>query len=277
MVEASIVSILIAASRKDPAAMNIADKLIHGYDFKETEQVYQGNPIFRHEEVMLVQTETDSIYVEDLDKNFRVDGIIFVSRHSSESGKRSLTVHTTGNPTNSALFGGKPKRLAMADPNRMKVALRTLKEKAQDTELSKYTVTLEATHHGPTNMEVPVMFVEIGSSMEHWIDQHAGEAAASSAFSAATTQYFGNPSVGFGGGHYSTKHTALELSEEYAIGHILPKYFFDKFSPEIVELAFRRTAGNCQTAIIDWKGVRGRERSQLIDILERNRIEIVRI
>jgi D-aminoacyl-tRNA deacylase len=276
-VEASIVSILIAASRKDPAAMNIADKLIHGYDFKETEQVYQGNPIFRHEEVILVQTETDSVYVEDLDKNFRVDGIIFVSRHSSESGKRSLTVHTTGNPTNSALFGGKPQSLALADPNRMKVALRTLKEKAQDTELSEYTVTLEATHHGPTNMEVPVMFVEIGSSKEHWIDQHAGEAAASSAFSAATTRYLGIPSVGFGGGHYSTKHTALELSEEYAIGHILPKYFFDKFSPEIVELAFKRTTGNCQTGIIDWKGVRGRERSQLIDILERNRIEIVRI
>jgi len=60
----------------------------------------------------------------------------------------------------------------------MKVALRTLKEKAQDTELSKYTVTLEATHHGPTDMEVSVMFVEIGSSMEHWIDQRAGEAAA---------------------------------------------------------------------------------------------------
>jgi D-aminoacyl-tRNA deacylase len=126
-------------------------------------------------------------------------------------------------------------------------------------------------------MEVPVMFVEIGSSKEHWIDQHAGEAAASSAFSAATTRYLGIPSVGFGGGHYSTKHTALELSEEYAIGHILPKYFFDKFSPEIVELAFKRTTGNCRTGIIDWKGVRGRERSQLIDILERNRIEIVRI
>jgi len=276
-VEASIVSILIAASRKDPAAMNIADKLIHSYDFKETEQVYQGNPIFRREEVILVQTETDSVYVEDLDKNFRVDGIIFVSRHSSESGQRSLTVHTTGNPTNSALFGGKPKRLAMVDPHRMKVALRTLKEKAQHAELSKYTVTLEATHHGPTDMEVPVMFVEIGSSTEHWIDQRAGEAAASAAFSAATTRYLGNPSVGFGGGHYSTKHTALELSEQHAIGHILPKYFFDEFSPDIVELAFRRTAGNCRTAIIDWKGVRSRERSQLIEVLERNRIEIVRI
>jgi len=106
--EAPTISILIAASRKDPAAMNIADKLIHNYDFRETEQVYQGIPVFRHEEVMLVQTETDSVYVEDLDKDFRADGIIFVSRHSSESGQRSLTVHTTGNPTDSALFGEDP-------------------------------------------------------------------------------------------------------------------------------------------------------------------------
>jgi len=257
--------------------MNIAEKLVQNHGFKETERTFLGRPVFEHNGILLVHIDVDSIYATNLDKDFQIDAIIFVSRHSSESGQRSLTVHTTGNSTESALYGGKPRTLAWVDPRRMKSALLTLKDKVQEMGLDEYTVSLEATHHGPTDMNAPVMFVEIGSSQEHWTDSRAGEAVASAAFSAAATQLKWKPSVGFGGGHYSSKHTEVEINEEFAIGHILPKYFFDQFAPEIVELTFRRTVGGCSTALVDWKGMRGGQRSELIEVLERNQIEIVKI
>ncbi len=269
--------VLIAASQKDTASLNIAERLIENYSFKETEKQYCGRPILEHDGILLVHIDVDGIHARNLDKDLQVDTIIFVSRHSSESGQRSLTVHTTGNPTNTALYGGRPRSLAWVDPQRMKAALLTLKEKAQETGLDGYTVSLEATHHGPTDMEVPVMFVEIGSSQEQWNDKRAGAAVASAAFSAATKQFAGKPSVGFGGGHYSLKHTETSMAKDFAVGHILPKYFFDQFAPEIVELTFKRTVGNCYTAIVDWKGMRGPQRSALIEILERNQMEIIKI
>lgn len=270
-------SILIAASQKDPASMNIAERLIRNHDFKETEEIYCGKRILRHNEILLVQLDVDGVYARSLDRDFDVETIIFISRHMSESGQRSLTVHTTGNPTGSAVYGGRPKSLAWVDPQRMKAALATLKQKVEDMRLSEYSVSLEATHHGPTEMKAPVMFVEIGSSLEYWNDRLAGEAAASAAFSAATTRLEGRASVGFGGGHYPSKHTEADMKGEFAIGHILPKYFFKEFTPEIVELTFKRTIGDCRTAIIDWKGIPGRERSELIEILEKDETEIVKV
>ena len=268
---------LIVTSDKDPASVNIAERLVQNHDFKETERIYCGKPVLEHDGILLVHIDVDGIHARDLDRDFHAETIIFASRHSSESGQRSLTVHATGNPTNSALYGGRPKSLAWADPGRMKTALLTLNEKTQELGLNGYTVSLEATHHGPTDLEVPVMFVEIGSSPEHWNDRLAGEVVASAVHSAATTQHVGKPSVGFGGGHYSTKHTEANMNQDFAIGHILPKYFFDQFTPEIVELTFKRTVGDCRTAIIDWKGIRGGYRSALIEVLERDKIEIVKI
>jgi D-aminoacyl-tRNA deacylase len=257
--------------------VNIAERIVQNHDFKETERIYCGKPVLGHNGILLVHIDVDGIYAKDLDRDFHVETIIFASRHSSESGQRSLTVHTTGNTTNSALYGGRPKSLAWVDPQRMKAALLTLKEKAQESGLDGYTVSLEATHHGPTDLEVPVMFVEIGSSQEQWKDRLAAEAVASAIYSAATTQHVGKPSVGFGGGHYSAKHTEVDITQDFAIGHILPKYFFDQFTPEIVELTFKRTVGNCRTAIIDWKGIRGGHRSALIEVLESNKVEVVKI
>jgi D-aminoacyl-tRNA deacylase len=126
-------------------------------------------------------------------------------------------------------------------------------------------------------MGVPIMFVEIGSSQEQWKDEQAGEAVASAVFSAATAPSGGKPSVGFGGGHYSLKHTEADMTEDFAIGHILPKYFFDEFRSEIVELTFERTVGDCRTAVVDWKGIRGGQRSLLMEVLERKGIEIAKI
>ena len=70
---------------------------------------------------------------------------------------------------------------------------------------------------------------------------------------------------------------ALARKDGYAFGHILSKYFFEEYDEKIVRMAFDRTIGECRTAVIDWKGVRGAERSKLMDTLKRMDIEIVRV
>jgi len=96
-------------------------------------------------------------------------------------------------------------------------------------------------------------------------------------WAAATSPSNGPPAVGFGGGHYSWKHTDAVVKREFAIGHILSKYFFDTYDQAIVELAYRRTVGDCSLAIIDKKGVRGTERNTLVEFLKKSGRQVVMI
>ena len=211
-----------------------------------------------------------------MDSLARADAVIFASRHSSEKGEPSLTVHCTGNVLNEAPYGGKPRSLALVEPNRMRTALLSLSESREELGLS-YLVSLEATHHGPTELSVPSMFVEIGSSAKQWQDPRAGKAMADAIGAGATRPSNGTQAVGFGGGHYSWKHTEAVLKDGFALGHILSKYFFQSYDPAIVDLAFRRTAGECFHAIIDKKGMRGPERTTLVEFLKKSGRDVVMI
>jgi len=269
--------ILVAAYENDPAAVNIADRLVEKYSFRETGETSAGRPIYRKNELQLAYLEVDDVFADNLDQRFQTDAIIFASRHKSESGEPTLTTHVSGNLTSEARLGGRPKRLALAHPQMMKAALRGLKSAQERLGLDRYVVSLEATHHGPTELQVPSLFVEIGSSERQWSDTVAAEAVAEAIYNCATKPGQGEPSVGFGGGHYSMKHTEANLEDEFAVGHILPKYFFDSFDPSVVWLAFERTIGRCTTAIIDWKGIRGPERRKLVELLESRELNVIRV
>jgi len=270
-------TILVAAYKDDIAAVNIANKLIEKCSFYETEEISAGRPVYRKNEIQLAYLEVDDIFADNLDQRFQVDAIVFASRHKSESEEPTLTVHVSGNLTSEARFGGRPKRLALANPHMVKAALRGLKSSQERLGLDRYVVSLEATHHGPTELRVPSLFVEIGSCERQWSDVTAAEAVAEAIYTCATKPASGEPSVGFGGGHYSMKHTEANLGEEFAVGHILPKYFFDHFDPSTVWLAFERTVGHCTNAIVDWKGIRGPERRKLVELLSCRDVNVIRV
>ena len=67
------------------------------------------------------------------------------------------------------------------------------------------------------------------------------------------------------------------LNGQFALGHILPDYFFEDYDSEIVAQAFQKTKGTCETAIIDWKGLKASNRKILISKLEELGKEIERI
>jgi D-aminoacyl-tRNA deacylase len=265
--------VLIIASKRDPAAQNIARKLISA---KNLHTVDSHRELFQNGDVYLKHVETDGIFTDNLGVDFKPDAAIFVSRHRSESNEPALTVHWTGNTTGRADFGGKPRSLSPTDPPRLRSALLALDEAPRMMKLT-YAVTLEATHHGPTELGVPTLFVELGSTEREWNDQEAAAVAGEAAWKAATRPITGKAAVGFGGGHYCNKQCNAIRNDGYSFSHIFSKYFFEDYDAETVRMAYDRTRGECRTAVIDWKGIRGPDRAQLLKILNEMNVEIVRV
>jgi D-aminoacyl-tRNA deacylase len=266
-------AILIASSKRDEAAHNIAGALLRA---KGLQPVPGAPDLFQNGDVYLKLLETEGIYTENLDVGFRPDAVIFASRHRSESSEPAFTVHWTGNSTHRAELGGKPKSLSFTDPPRLRAALLALDQARENSKLN-YAVTLEATHHGPTELGVPTLFVELGSTEKEWADREGAAVASEAIWKAATAPVSGIPAVGFGGGHYCNKQCIALRKDGYAFSHILSKYFFEDYDEQVVRMAFERTLRGCGTAVVDWKGIRGSERPKLIETLNQMAVEIVRI
>jgi D-aminoacyl-tRNA deacylase len=202
---------------------------------------------------------------------------IFVSKHVSSSGRAALTVHTTGNLTREAKFGGNPEEVSYVNPSIIRRALRALKAGVAKAAV-QIEVTMEATHHGPTSLSMPVCFVEIGSEESEWTDPVLGEIAANAVISVIEKIGETYPTaVGFGGTHYSAKHTRICMEGDYAIGHLVSSHSFDGgVSERVIGDTFSKTTGSCNTAIVDWKGLHSDDRRKLVASLEAAGRDIVR-
>lgn len=267
-------SILIISSREDPASQNIARNLISGYGFvpssHETLVDASGS-------VRLTTVDKLGIFVEPKDIAAENCSIIFASKHVSSSGRPALTVHATGNLTGDAEFGGRPEEVSFTDPMIVRRVLRSM-NKGVSRARRDIDVTMEATHHGPTSFSNPVCFVEVGSSPKEWNDAALGEIAAEAIMEVATLLSDSKPNaVGFGGTHYSSKHTRICMEGNYQIGHIVPRRALEKgVSDEVLQETLRKTIGGCNTALVDWKGLGSPERTRLVNSLESWGVEVVR-
>src|SRR5437899_8194016 len=217
------------------------------------------------------------IYTEPSDIPSDASTTIFVSKHVSSSGRPTLTVHATGNLTKEAKFGGNPEEVSYVNPSIIRRALRALKAGVAKAGV-QVEVTMEATHHGPTSLSMPVCFVEIGSGESEWTDPVLGEIAANAVISAIEKIGETYPTaVGFGGTHYSAKHTRICMEGNYAIGHVVSSHSFDDgVSERVIGDTFSKTTDPCNTAIVDWKGLHSNDRRRLISSLEAAGREIIR-
>jgi len=266
---------MIVSSRGDPASSNIAQALITKIGFER--EPGQRIETYSKGNVRLLILERLGIYTEPSEIPADVVATIFVSKHVSSSGRAALTVHTTGNLTKEAKFGGNPEEVSYVDPSIIRRALRALKAGVGQAGV-QIEVTMEATHHGPTNLSMPVCFIEIGSGESEWKDPVLGEIAAKGVMSAIANVEETRPTaVGFGGTHYSAKHTRICMEGDYAIGHLVSSHSFDGgVSERVISDTFSKTTGSCNTAIVDWKGLHSNDRRKLIASLEAAGREIVR-
>jgi D-aminoacyl-tRNA deacylase len=266
---------MIVSSRVDPASWNIAQALIAKIGFEQEHD--QRIETYSKGNLRLLVLEKLGIYAEPDDIPSDVITSIFVSKHVSFSGRPALTVHTTGNLTKEAKFGGNPEEVSYVDPVIIRRTLRALKLGVEQVGV-QIEVTMEATHHGPTNLSMPVCFVEIGSGEKEWRDPVLGEITANAVISAIEKIGETYPTaVGFGGTHYSAKHTRICMEGDYAIGHLVSSHSFDGgVSERVIGDTFNKTTGSCNTAIVDWKGLHSNDRRKLIASLEAAGREIVR-
>jgi len=193
------------------------------------------------------------------------DEVVVASRHTSRSGKPSLTVHVPGEPERL--------EMAIASPSTVKSALHAL-IKARDEIGLSHGVSLEATHHGPTKLDVPVTFVEIGCTLNEWKDKKAGEAVARAIMETMPPHERWTNAVGLGGPHYAPLHTRIALSTDIAVGHILPKY--SHFNEKLIHQAILRTAGDVALLLLDWKGMNRYQREICLKVAEELGMKTVR-
>jgi D-aminoacyl-tRNA deacylase len=263
--------ILVAASNKDVAGINIANQVLKNYPFTKTTQPFQENPIYtaqiNKKHVTLITLKEETVYAQTLPEYFAdLELIIFLSRHSSQSGKPTLSVHTPGNFAEAEL-GGLPRNVSISPATAMQDALKALMRLKTEMQLD-YEVSYECTHHGPS-LNVPTMFAELGSSPQQWNDQTAAEAVAKAAIEAVAR--FHKPErtavIGIGGTHYNQHFTQMALADEAVFGHIIPKYAIPSVNAEILQQCTERTLENTDHAILDWKGIKGEDKPKVLEAL----------
>ena len=213
--------------------------------------------------------EKPCILVDPGDIESDGSSIIFASKHVSSANRPAMTVHATGNLTGNAELGGRPREVAFVDPMMIRRALRALKDRVTSAGL-KIEITMEATHHGPTAFHAPVCFVEIGSTRNEWTDPGLGRIAAEAIMEAATTEgHSGAVAVGFGGTHYSAKFTRICLEGDHPIGHVIPRHAFESgVTDRVIRDTFGKTVGDSTAALVDWKGLNGNDRRNIVSKLE---------
>lgn len=274
--------ILLVASQRDIAGLNIKQQILRSYPFQETGKVFQQNPVYNAQinskKVTLITLNQEAVTAQNLPEAFPdAQLIVFISRHSSQSGRPTLTVHTSGNFADAEL-GGLPKTVSVSPAVAMRDALKALALQKEQLGLN-YEVSYECTHHGPS-LNVPSMFVELGSSELQWRDALAAEAVGHAAISAIekfTASSAESAVLGIGGTHYNQKFTRLALEGSVVFGHMIPKYAVANVDSELLSMCVKRTLEKVSHALLDWKGIRSQDKPNLMLALDKVGLEYKKI
>jgi D-aminoacyl-tRNA deacylase len=264
--------ILLVASNKDIASLNIKQQILNHYPFRQTAETFRQNPVYAAEvngkKVTLATLDQESVHAQNLPQDFSdADFIVFISRHSSQSGKPTLSVHTPGNFGNAEL-GGLSRCVSICPSVAMQNALKELMTQKERLSLD-YDVSYECTHHGPS-LNIPAMFVELGSCETQWNDLTAAQAVAHAAMHAISNFEAASKSavLGIGGTHYNQKFTRMALADEAVFGHMIPKYAVNFVDAEILRQCVEKTFETVSMVVLDWKGIKSEDKPALLQALD---------
>ncbi len=227
--------IAIVVSRADSASEHIGGRLLELADWEPREDDARpdgagGGTYYRRDGFELRTFDDLHLEIEDVADAFgepagsraTPDLLVFVSRHSGETGPL-LTAHFTGN-FGPAEFGGTAGGLAEACPNAHAELLAAFDEHAP----GGYEVGTECTHHGPSSVGVPSMFVELGSDEPQWDDPEGARAVARAVLDLEGVEpHRDRQVVAFGGGHYAPRVERIVRETDWAVGHVAADWVLD--------------------------------------------------
>jgi D-aminoacyl-tRNA deacylase len=231
---------LLLASIEDPASLNIRSRLLELGEWSEI-GVFQGGPVFRWKDEILVTIPGIHLYADDVDRsvelkcNVQVDEVVFLSRHKAASGIATLTVHPIGNYA-AADHGGREGQLVPSSPRTMTGLLRQLSARVGTL---PFKVSFESTHHGPF-LNKPTCYIEIGSSENEWGHEGAAKVIAESIMDLQIS--YEPVAIGIGGGHYAPRFSELCLVKKIAFGHMVPNYALEKAEDDAAREMIQKAA-----------------------------------
>ncbi|WP_292468128.1 D-aminoacyl-tRNA deacylase [Methanolobus sp.] len=260
----------ILCSAADQASQNIMRHLLQNEQWEKIDRIPENwedllsayeNPKYR-----IIEIKGHHIYEDRIDdkmksSGFDTDLIIVASKHKSKDGRSVLTAHFTGNP-NEADFGGRPRELSIPAPGIMCSILKNMDQMAKGTH---YAINMESTHHGPTDMRTPMVYAEIGSAEEQWVDPVAGDIVARAITKAHPLEV--PVGIGFGGGHYAARQTELILEADVTFGHNFPDYQLSHVDKDMMLQAFNKSKADF--VYFDRKSMSSKERERLAGIIEK--------
>jgi D-aminoacyl-tRNA deacylase len=250
----------IVVSHADAASVHIGEQLRTLRDWDTSvdgtrPDAEGGGTVYRTDSVELREFEALHLDIEDIGAAFDdPDLLVFASKHAGET-EELLTAHHTGN-FGVAEFGGEDGHFARACPRAHEAVIAALQRHAPQ----EYEVGMECTHHGPTSVGVPSMFVEVGSAEPQWEDPDAAEAVARAILDLAdvpadkprengTRRHL----LGIGGGHYAPRFERVVRETDWAVGHIAANWSLDALAEwadsdaerdAVLERAFRASAAD---------------------------------
>ena len=253
--------IAIISSKKDEASMNIRENLMKF--FKESDKKFHDEKVYSYNNIKLYTVDSDLTYYENIDQEIESDFFIFISKHKSQSGIPTLSLHSIGN-WNENKLGGKKGKLVLTSAIILRKTFLVLNEIGKN---SGYEIVYEATHHGPY-LEKPSFFIEIGSTSKEWSDKNAGNIIATTLLkSISIKDEEVQVAIGIGGLHTCPEFNKVVLRNKIAISHICPKYILPQISKEMIEEAIKKTEERIDFVILDWKGL-GKEKTKVLGVLK---------
>lgn len=256
---------LLVAYQDDHAGRNMAKFL--------SKDMTQEGDVFRGKYYDLVIIPTPAISADWLEEKYGYDGFVFLSKHAAESEILALTCHSTGN-FSTAKFGGNDKQVAIPKPGFQKAYLKTLKK--NQSKFPDFQITIEATHHGPTALTKPSIFVEIGTTEKQWTDESLCNSVAELVHKVMSEPIKEYPAaICFGGTHYPSKFTNELLDGKYALGTVIPKHALGELDEK---LFFHILTQNsvAKAALLDWRGL-GSHKQKVLDLLKSTELEVIKL
>ncbi len=289
----------LVASKKDPASSAMAEYLIDRIGFSKNSQdlnfcgshdsdckasvtkdyrndifdlyIYKNIKLhFSQNSLLLYLDNLDTIYPDCL-------AFIFLSRHSSESRIPTLTCHFTGNfDTNR--FGGIPRELGMCYPYLQKQYMKEIS--ANRFLVPSYGIVIEATHHGPTSLKKPSLFIEIGSTEKEWADKNAASVVCDSLMYVLhkinANSRCKDVGIALGGTHYPTKFNQLLLNSQFGLAAVAARHNLCSVDESMINQMISKSIEKVEYAIVDRKGL-GKEKVRILELIEKKDLELLEL
>jgi D-aminoacyl-tRNA deacylase len=234
-----------------------------------------------YKNIKLFISNKNLLYLEDLDdisfwKSKDIQSpYIFLSKHVSESKIPTLTCHCTGNYADNS-YGGNPREIAISYPYLQKKYLRQITN--IKSKIPGYDIVIEATHHGPTSLKKPVLFIEIGSTEGQWVDRNAASVVCDCLIdiSRSGLKCCGKVGIGLGGTHYPIKFNKLLLESEFGFAAVATKYNLESIDENMLKQMITKSIEKVTHIIVDWKGL-GKEKNRIMRLAKDTGIDILKV